>query len=210
MGKILPAYYRTRCIGAKFRAPPRLYGMKRDAESGGTRSIPVAIGMGSNLGARLAHLVFARHRLAELLTDSDFSRIYETEPMYVGEQRPFLNACCVGRTRLAASELLERLQGLERRRGRTRTGLRYGPRPLDLDILLYGDQVIDTHGLRVPHPRLPERAFVLIPLAELVPRWEHPELLRTIGDLAARLTAEGVRVYQGDPNDDQRWSEDDI
>jgi len=184
--------------------------MNRDAEPGGTRSVPVAIGIGSNLGARLEHLVFARRQLAELLTGSGFSRIYETEPMHVREQPPFLNACCVGRTRLAAVELLERLQGLEKARGRVKSRPRYGPRPLDLDILLYGDRVIDTHGLRVPHPRLQERAFVLIPLAELAAHWVHPALGRTIGDLAARLTAEGVRVYQGDPNDDQRWSEDDI
>ena len=183
--------------------------MKRDAESGGTRSVPVAIGMGSNLGARTEHLLHARDHLSDLLVDSRFSRIYETEPMYVGDQPAFLNACCVGRTRLAASELLERLQGLESTRGRVRTGMRYGPRPLDLDILMYGNLVIESAGLRVPHPLLAERAFVLIPLAELVPRWEHPELRRTIGNLAAALPPGGVRVYKADLDDDPRWSEDD-
>lgn len=169
--------------------------------------MPVAIGIGSNLGARLKHLAFARDQLSGLLVDTRFSRIYESEPMYVGEQPAFLNACGVGRTRLAASELLERLQRLELARGRIKTDLRYGPRPLDLDILLYGDLVIESPGLRVPHPRLPERAFVLIPLAELVPGWVHPERGQTIGELAAGVPSAGVTVYEPSSVDQPAWSE---
>jgi 2-amino-4-hydroxy-6-hydroxymethyldihydropteridine diphosphokinase len=181
--------------------------MNRDGEFAGTRSVPVAIGIGSNLGARLKHLDFARDHLGGLLVDSRFSRIYESEPMHVREQPAFLNACCVGRTRLAAPDLLERLQRLERTRGRTKTGRRYGPRPLDLDILLYGDLVIDSPGLRVPHPRLPERAFVLVPLAELAPEWVHPERGQTVGELAAGVSSTGVSMHQPSTVDQPAWSE---
>ena len=97
----------------------------------------------------------------------DLSTLRETEPVGVGPQPPFLNGAAELETTLSARELLDRLLATEQRFGRTRVPGEHGPRTLDLDLLLYGDEQIDEPGLTVPHPRLHERAFVLEPLAEL-------------------------------------------
>jgi 2-amino-4-hydroxy-6-hydroxymethyldihydropteridine diphosphokinase len=95
------------------------------------------------------------------------SRFRETDPVGYADQPRFLNAACLVETDLSARELLERLLVVERSLGRERAGPRFGPRTIDLDLLLYGDETIDEPGLTVPHPRLAERRFVLEPLAEL-------------------------------------------
>jgi 2-amino-4-hydroxy-6-hydroxymethyldihydropteridine diphosphokinase len=95
------------------------------------------------------------------------SRFRETDPVGYADQPRFLNAACLVETDLSARELLERLLAVERSLGRERAGPRFGPRTIDLDLLLYGDETIDEPGLTVPHPRLAERRFVLEPLAEL-------------------------------------------
>ena len=115
--------------------------------------------------------------------------------MYVESQPPFLNACCVGETRLPAHGLLRVLQELERRAGREPGGRRFGPRELDLDLLLYGDAVIREEGLRVPHPGMPERAFVLWPLQEIAGDRLHPESGETIARMASALPREGLRLH---------------
>jgi 2-amino-4-hydroxy-6-hydroxymethyldihydropteridine diphosphokinase len=115
--------------------------------------------------------------------------------MYLEDQPPFLNACCVGTTRLPARSLLEALQAIERGAGRERGGRRYGPRELDLDLLLYGDHLIEEAGLRVPHPKMAERAFVLQPLAEIAGDWLHPESGETIARMAATLPRAGLRLH---------------
>jgi len=89
--------------------------------------------------------------------------------------------------------LLRRLREIERAVGRTAGGIRFGPREIDLDILLYGDEVVSVEDLTIPHPRLHERAFVLIPLAELAPNWQHATLGRTIAELRAPVSPTGVR-----------------
>jgi 2-amino-4-hydroxy-6-hydroxymethyldihydropteridine diphosphokinase len=157
--------------------------------------ISVAIALGSNLGDRFDHLEAAVRQLAALMDVRRCSAVYESEPMYVESQPPFLNACCVGRTRLPARSLLEVLQAIERRAGRGPGGRRYGPRELDLDLLLYGDRVIEEAGLRVPHPRMTERAFVLWPLAEIAGDWFHPESDDTIARMAAALPRDGLRLH---------------
>ena len=123
------------------------------------------VGLGSNLGDREATI----RRAADLVGALRLSSIRETEPWGYADQPLFLNAVAEldsGRTPRA---LLDRLLDIEREFGRTRDGPRYGPRTIDLDLLLYGDAVLDEPGLTVPHPRLHERAFVLEPLFELDP-----------------------------------------
>lgn len=148
----------------------------------------VAIAAGSNLGDRRGHLEWAFEQLSSRLTDFRASSLHDTEPFDVpGPQPPYLNAAAVGQTSLAPVELLELLLGLERERGRVRPSPR-APRTLDLDLIFYGDLVLDTPALVVPHPRFRERRFVLAPLAELVPEWKDPVTGKTIQELLAALT----------------------
>lgn len=156
------------------------------------RGTPVAIGLGSNLGDRAARLTFGARRLATLLESPRCSSVYETEPRELEEQPRFLNACCVGRSTLGPAELLHELKAIERAAGRIEAGPRFGPRELDLDILLYGGKIVETPELTIPHPRLAERAFVLVPLREIVPGWRHPVLGRSIAELAERVDPAGV------------------
>jgi 2-amino-4-hydroxy-6-hydroxymethyldihydropteridine diphosphokinase len=161
----------------------------------------VAVGLGSNLGDRAGHLATGVGGLSELLRDVRCSRVRETEPVGLsGEQGAFLNMCCVGRTGLAPGELLTRLLGIEARAGRDRARPERGPGPrtLDLDLLLYGDEVVDEQGVRVPHPRMRRRAFVLVPLAEIAGSWRDPETGRTISELAQAVDASGVEPYRGE------------
>jgi 2-amino-4-hydroxy-6-hydroxymethyldihydropteridine diphosphokinase len=158
-------------------------------------AVPVAIGLGSNVGDRLGRLEDACRALEAKLADQRCSAVYESEPMYLEDQPPFLNACCVGTTRLPPRSLLEALQAIERRAGRGPGGRRYGPRELDLDLLLYGDRVIEEVGLRVPHPRMTERAFVLWPLAEIAGDRLHPESGDPIARMAAELPRDGLRLH---------------
>ena len=129
------------------------------------------VGLGSNLGDREAML----RRALKLLEAEDeievvaVSTIRETDPVEIEDQPRFLNAAAAVETELRPGELLERLLAVEQALGRTREGPRYGPRTIDLDLLLYGDEVVDGPGLRVPHPRLAERRFALEPLRELDP-----------------------------------------
>lgn len=126
------------------------------------------IGIGANLGNREATMRRALELLAgegvEVVAVSTFR---DTDPVGYVDQPRFLNAAAALETELSARELLDRLLAVERKLGRTREGPRYGPRTIDLDLLLYGDEVVDEPGLRVPHPHLAERRFALEPLAEL-------------------------------------------
>ncbi|HEY3921410.1 MAG TPA: 2-amino-4-hydroxy-6-hydroxymethyldihydropteridine diphosphokinase [Gaiellaceae bacterium] len=121
------------------------------------------VGLGANLGDREA----AIRRAAELLGPHRLSTIRETEPWGYADQPMFLNAVAEVETELEPRELLARLLEIEQELGRERGGQRYGPRTIDLDLLLYGDRIVDEPGLTVPHPRIAERTFVLEPLFEL-------------------------------------------
>jgi 2-amino-4-hydroxy-6-hydroxymethyldihydropteridine diphosphokinase len=143
------------------------------------------IGLGGNLGDRRSYLERAVDLLGRDpdLRVAEVSSLHDTEPVGYVEQPRFLNAVAAVDTELGARELLERILAVERALGRERTGPRYGPRTIDLDLLLYGDEEIEEPDLVVPHPRLAERAFVLEPLAELAPDLVLPDG-RRIADLA--------------------------
>jgi 2-amino-4-hydroxy-6-hydroxymethyldihydropteridine diphosphokinase len=128
------------------------------------------VGLGSNLGDREGLL----RRAAELIGATRLSEIRETEPWGYENQPRFLNAVAELETQLAPRQLLDHLLDVERRLGRERVGPQWGPRTVDLDLLLYGEEQIDEPGLVVPHPRLLERLFVLEPLADLAPGLKIP------------------------------------
>jgi 2-amino-4-hydroxy-6-hydroxymethyldihydropteridine diphosphokinase len=131
----------------------------------------VYVGLGSNLGDREANLRSALDALAAEpgIAVATVSSFRETDPVGLAEQPRFVNAAAALETELDPRALLERLLAVERRLGRTREGPRFGPRTIDLDLLVYGEQRIAERGLEVPHPRLHERRFALEPLAELDP-----------------------------------------
>jgi 2-amino-4-hydroxy-6-hydroxymethyldihydropteridine diphosphokinase len=147
------------------------------------------VALGSNLGQREVALAgaVAALRATRGIRDVVASPVYETDPVGPGEQGAYLNAVARLETTLPPDALLERLLEIERAAGRRRSGVRNEARTLDLDLLLYGDRRVETERLRVPHPRLHERPFVLEPLAELAPRLVHPTLRRPIGELAAAV-----------------------
>ena len=152
------------------------------------------IALGSNLGDRLEHLQIGARLLEahEGIRTIGKSRIFETEPVGGPDhQGAYLNAVLRLESRYSARDLLNILLETELQRGRVRSE-RWGPRTLDLDLLIHGFEVIDEPGLIVPHPRLHERAFVLEPLADLAPDLEIPGLGLTVKSLQARVGSEGV------------------
>jgi 2-amino-4-hydroxy-6-hydroxymethyldihydropteridine diphosphokinase len=147
----------------------------------------VAVALGSNVGAREAHLAFALERLRQLLGELQVSSFHDTEPVGVLPQAAFLNAAAVGTSSASPSDLLAALLEIERARGRVRP-YAGAPRTLDLDLILYGDAVLRTERLEVPHPRFRDRAFVLQPLAEIAPGLRDPVTGLTVADLLRRLS----------------------
>jgi 2-amino-4-hydroxy-6-hydroxymethyldihydropteridine diphosphokinase len=154
----------------------------------------VYLSLGSNLGDRAAHLQAARTALARRLALRQVSRIYETPPWGYADQPSFLNQVVGAETEMGPEALLIYLKYLEAELGRKPT-FRYGPRVIDLDILFYDDLVLETPQLTIPHPRLHERAFVLVPLAEIAPGLRHPRLGLTVAELAARVETTGIAPW---------------
>lgn len=152
----------------------------------------VYLGLGSNLGDRLAQL---RHALFAIATHPEIavtavSGAYETAYVGPGVQDPYMNACVAVRTGLPPRVLLAVLQGTETRLGR-RPDTHMQPRTIDLDILLYGDLIVRSTDLTLPHPRLAERAFVLVPLCEIAPQLRLPDSGETVTAACARIARRG-------------------
>jgi len=159
-----------------------------EIEKKGSRTpFTVAIALGSNLGDRRGHLEYAISALGRDLTSLKASSFIETAPVGVDPGQPvFLNAAVTGMTQLSPRELLVRLLEIEQERGRERPYTR-APRTLDLDLILFGAELVNEPGLSIPHPRFREREFVLAPLAEIAPEIVDPVTGKRVGELYAEL-----------------------
>lgn len=155
------------------------------------------LSLGSNLGNRQRNLKQALRLLSLQVKIDKLSSIYETEPVGYQEQPLFLNAVCQVSTNLSPYELLYLAKDIEHQLGR-KPSFANAPRPIDIDILIYNNEVVQTEELTIPHPRLVERAFVLVPLAEISPDLVHPEKGKTISELLNNLKSVGGV---------QKWSE---
>jgi 2-amino-4-hydroxy-6-hydroxymethyldihydropteridine diphosphokinase len=146
----------------------------------------VYISLGSNVGDRAAHLRTAMARLDEAGSVKAKSGFYETEPVELRDQPWFVNCVIALETSLSPMELLKKALAIEQEMGRIRTRDK-GPRSIDIDILLFGDEVVEERGLKIPHPAMHQRRFVLELLAEIAPGALHPQLRKTARELLATL-----------------------
>ncbi len=153
---------------------------------------PIFLSLGTNLDDRLNNLHHARIALPPQAHLIQVSPIYMTQPWGFLEQPEFLNQVVEVRSKLEPMPLLKYLKEIEDELGRQVT-FRYGPRLIDLDILFYGDRVVAEDGLQIPHPRLHQRAFVLVPLNDIAPDFVHPVLNRSVQDLFADVDLEGIQ-----------------
>ncbi|KAA3645072.1 MAG: 2-amino-4-hydroxy-6-hydroxymethyldihydropteridine diphosphokinase [Chloroflexi bacterium] len=160
----------------------------------------VYVALGSNVGDRLQNLRDAIAQLAPEVKVTTESSIYETEPWGFEEQDDFLNMVVQGETDLEPDELLEHLKRIEDNVGRTKT-FRNGPREIDLDILFYDDLILESDGLVIPHPRLHERAFVLVPLADIDTELVHPIWNHSVADLLQQLDVTEINKFDLNLND---------
>lgn len=144
-----------------------------------TRPHEAILGIGANLGDPVAQLSDAVGNLPGV---ARVSSVFRSEPVGERDQPDFFNIVCALSTQLTPEALLAKTGDIERRLGRER-GLRNGPRPMDIDLLSYDDLVMDSNDLTLPHPRLHQRAFVLVPLREIAPEWRHPTLGQTADEM---------------------------
>lgn len=154
----------------------------------------IYIALGTNLGDRLANLRAAIDALLPEVPVVDKSYVYETPPWGFEDQPAFLNMVIKAETKLEPEALLTYLKRLEVDLGREQN-FRWGPRLIDLDILFYDDLVLDSPPLVIPHPRLHERAFVLVPLADVAPDLVHPVLQRSVSDMLAELDTQEITRF---------------
>ena len=180
------------------RICPKNYSMRvggqKPLQSTIAMSHRVYLGLGSNLGDRKAFLDSAISALAPAVRVRRLSPIYETDPWGYAEQNKFLNMVVEADTELEPKQLLMILKGIETKLGRQRR-FRNGPREIDIDVLLFDDLVFDEPGLRIPHPRLQERAFILIPLGDLAPDLQVPNIGKTVNECLTVLDKSGVHPY---------------
>ena len=158
----------------------------------------VYLSLGSNLGDRYANLRAAIERLGEAGAIRAVSGFYETEPVELRDQPWFLNCVVALETSDSPEALLQRALAIEQEMGRVRMKEK-GPRSIDIDILLFGDRVVEERGLKIPHPAMQQRRFVLEPLAEIAPKALHPQLRKTARELLAALApGQFVRLLSGE------------
>jgi len=155
----------------------------------------VFLSIGSNLGNREENLKIALSRIREeigsILISSSF---YETEPWRFDTKNQFLNMAVTVETKIEPPALLEALIGIEKSMGRTRDKEQYSSRVIDIDILFYEDLIIEAYDLKIPHPHIPERRFVLVPLVEIAPEFIHPILNKTVSYLLDNCTDDGLVI----------------
>lgn len=159
----------------------------------------VFIALGSNMGDRSGNLRRALEKLHPAFAVGRKSKVYETEPMYINNQPRFYNMVVSGETLLTPQELLVHTKSIERSLGRDE-GTHNLPRPIDIDILLYEDLILDTPDLVIPHPRMHERGFVMMPLEEIASLYFHPKLKRPIVDLWDEIGKQSRYIW---PTDEQ-------
>ena len=161
----------------------------------------VFLSLGSNLGDRQMNLSKAMHLLKPEVCIDSVSSLYETEPWGVHEQPSFLNCALAANTALTPHELLAKLKSIEKDMGRQPT-IRNGPRLIDLDILLYDELILSTDDLIIPHPRMLERAFVLVPLAEIAGSLIHPINKLSFRQLESDIKKDGIKRFNSNIKDE--------
>ncbi len=156
----------------------------------------IYLGLGSNLGDREANLQTVFQELPPVVEITIFSSLYETEPWGFRDQPDFLNQVVQAKTELCPRELLVYLKKVETKIGR-KPGFIYGPRLVDIDILLYGNMIINENNLVIPHNKIAERAFVLVPFAEIAPDLSLPGSTLMISELLESIDSSDVSLYEG-------------
>ena len=154
----------------------------------------IAFGLGSNIGDREGYIRRAVEELSGKFSIIKVSDIYKTKAWGEENQPDFLNACMIAETDKSPEDLLDIIKQIESDLGRTKTH-HWGPREIDIDILLYDDKKLSSQRLTIPHPQLADRAFVLVPLAKIAPDLIEPNLGKTIAELAAQHSNAGVRLF---------------
>lgn len=154
------------------------------------------LSLGSNLGDRYANLRRAVALMQEKVAITAVSPVFATEPWGKTDQPPFLNICVAAVTTLSPHEVLNAIKSIEQQMGRQATS-HWGPRLIDIDILFYDSVVIQDEDLTIPHPHIAERAFVLAPLATIIPDYKHPQTRETVQEMLEKIGSEGVeRLFE--------------
>ena len=149
------------------------------------------LSLGSNVGDRLNYLTLSKTAIQNYIGSIQFSsNIYETEPWGIDNQDSYLNQVVAVQTDRTPNDLLDNIHLIERELGRIRR-VHYGPRTIDIDILYYGERIIDIENLKIPHPHIQKRRFILVPLSEILPQMQHPLLKKTNQELLDMVKDEG-------------------